>query len=83
MVALAGWMSVFGGREGRPRYRVGFALYGIALFTQGTIRGRREAGALGGEKHEALTLIVSSVVVAHRQLARLSTISSAESSARS
>ena len=30
---------------------VGFALYGIALFTQGTIRGRQEAGALGGEKH--------------------------------
>ena len=30
---------------------VGFALYGIALFMQGTIRGRQEAGALGGEKH--------------------------------
>ena len=29
---------------------VGFALYGIALFMQGTIRGRQEAGALGGEK---------------------------------
>jgi hypothetical protein len=51
MVVLAGWTSVFGGREGRPRYSVGFALYGIPLFTQGTIRGRQEAGALGGEKH--------------------------------
>ena len=30
---------------------VGFALYGIALFTHGTIRGRQEADALGGEKH--------------------------------
>ena len=29
---------------------VGFALYGIALFMQGTIRARQEAGALGGEK---------------------------------
>jgi putative membrane protein len=30
---------------------VGFALYGIALFTQGTSRGRQEADALGEEKH--------------------------------
>jgi uncharacterized membrane protein YidH (DUF202 family) len=30
---------------------VGFALYGIALFTQGTMRGRQEADALGEEKH--------------------------------
>ena len=30
---------------------VGFALYGIALFAQGTIRGRQEAGALGEENH--------------------------------
>ncbi len=30
---------------------IGFALYGIALFTQGTIRGREEAGPLGEEKH--------------------------------
>ena len=29
---------------------IGFALYGIALFAQGTIRGRQEAGALGEEK---------------------------------
>ena len=26
---------------------IGFALYGIALFLQGTFRGRQEAGALG------------------------------------
>ena len=36
-------------RPARSR-RVGFALYGIALFMQGTIRARQEAGALGGEK---------------------------------
>ena len=30
---------------------VGFALYGIALFTQGTMRGRQEAAALGEEEH--------------------------------
>ena len=30
---------------------VGFALYGIALFVEGTIRGRQEADALGAEKH--------------------------------
>jgi uncharacterized membrane protein YidH (DUF202 family) len=30
---------------------VGFALYGIALFAEGTIRGRQEARALGEEKH--------------------------------
>jgi putative membrane protein len=29
---------------------IGFALYGIALFTQGTMRGREEAGALGEAK---------------------------------
>ncbi len=29
---------------------IGFALYGIALFAQGTIRGRQEAGALGEAK---------------------------------
>ena len=31
---------------------VGFALYGIALFVQGTIRGRQEADALGEERHD-------------------------------
>ena len=30
---------------------VAFAVYGIALFAQGTSRGRQEAGALGEEKH--------------------------------
>jgi inner membrane protein YidH len=30
---------------------IGFAVYGIALFAQGTIRGREEAGPLGEEKH--------------------------------
>ena len=30
---------------------IGFALYGIALFAQGTIRGREEAGPPGEEKH--------------------------------
>ena len=28
----------------------GFALYGIALFVEGTHRGRQEANSLGGEK---------------------------------
>ena len=30
---------------------IGFALYGIALFAQGTIRGREEAGAAGGKSN--------------------------------
>jgi putative membrane protein len=30
---------------------VGFALYGIALFAQGSIRARQVAAALGEEKH--------------------------------
>ena len=30
---------------------IGFAVYGIALFAQGTIRGREEAGPFGEEKH--------------------------------
>ncbi len=43
---------------------VGFALYGIALFVEGTHRGRQEANALGGEEKRAIDWRTAALAVA-------------------